>query len=110
MDPDRPSEPGEEPVAESAAALPAELAHARAVLERLTDEYEVLLADPDAIQEDRDSTRQLVEDARRHVRELEQAEQRVHAGTYGTCAACGRPIAPERLEALPDAATCVSCG
>ncbi|WP_433030613.1 TraR/DksA C4-type zinc finger protein [Actinomycetospora sp. CA-053990] len=31
------------------------------------------------------------------------------AGTYGVCERCGRPIAPERLEARPAARTCVTC-
>lgn len=34
---------------------------------------------------------------------------RVADGTYGICAVCQQPIAPERLEAIPWAATCVSC-
>jgi DnaK suppressor protein len=34
---------------------------------------------------------------------------RVAEGTYGVCEVCRHPIAPERLEAIPWAATCVSC-
>lgn len=30
-------------------------------------------------------------------------------GTYGTCVSCGKPIAPERLEAIPWAPTCIEC-
>jgi DnaK suppressor protein len=37
------------------------------------------------------------------------ALQRIDDGTYGTCTVCGTPIAPERLEAVPWAATCVGC-
>jgi RNA polymerase-binding transcription factor DksA len=40
---------------------------------------------------------------------IEAALGRVAAGTYGRCEVCGREIAPERLEAIPWAATCVSC-
>ena len=40
---------------------------------------------------------------------VEAALVRVAEGTYGVCEVCGRPIAPERLEAIPWAATCVSC-
>ncbi len=29
--------------------------------------------------------------------------------TYGLCDSCGQPIAPDRLEALPQASLCVSC-
>lgn len=86
-----------------------QLDHARANLTRLSAEYDELLHDPDVIQEDRDSVRQLVEEAAAAVTSLEQAVARVDSGTYGTCATCGQAIAPERLEALPDAKTCVTC-
>jgi DnaK suppressor protein len=41
--------------------------------------------------------------------EIDWALAKVEAGTYGLCDGCGEPIAPERLEALPWAALCVSC-
>jgi DnaK suppressor protein len=50
-----------------------------------------------------DAARQL--DAK--LRDVERALEKVHEGTYGTCDACGRPIAPERLEAIPWAVLCV---
>jgi DnaK suppressor protein len=37
------------------------------------------------------------------------ALERIAKGTYGICENCGEPIAPERLEALPYATTCLSC-
>jgi DnaK suppressor protein len=37
------------------------------------------------------------------------ALQRIDDGTYGTCPVCGAPIAPERLDAVPWATTCVGC-
>ncbi|HZX53930.1 MAG TPA: TraR/DksA C4-type zinc finger protein [Ilumatobacteraceae bacterium] len=40
---------------------------------------------------------------------VEAALQRVAEGTYGVCEVCHRPIAGERLEAIPWAATCVAC-
>jgi DnaK suppressor protein len=40
---------------------------------------------------------------------IEKALDRLDAGTFGTCTRCGRPIAPERLEALPWAAHCIDC-
>ena len=39
--------------------------------------------------------------------QIEAAFQRLERGTYGTCQACGRPIAAERLEALPATRFCV---
>lgn len=41
--------------------------------------------------------------------QIERALQKVDEGTYGICENCGRPIAPERLEALPFASLCISC-
>lgn len=40
---------------------------------------------------------------------VEAALARLDDGTYGTCARCGRPIAQERLDALPWAAHCIDC-
>jgi DnaK suppressor protein len=40
---------------------------------------------------------------------VDEALARLDAGTFGTCVRCGRPIAPERLEALPWAARCIDC-
>jgi RNA polymerase-binding transcription factor DksA len=51
----------------------------------------------------------LIDERRRHLRALADAEQRREAGTYGTCAVCGRPIGAERLGALPSTTICVSC-
>ncbi|MBK9944130.1 MAG: TraR/DksA C4-type zinc finger protein [Kouleothrix sp.] len=40
---------------------------------------------------------------------VDVALKRLAAGTYGQCARCGNPINPERLEALPYAAYCITC-
>jgi DnaK suppressor protein len=40
---------------------------------------------------------------------VDAALVRVAEGTYGVCGVCGREIALERLEAIPWAATCVTC-
>jgi RNA polymerase-binding transcription factor DksA len=45
----------------------------------------------------------------REVAQIRAALQRIERGSYGTCAACGRPIATERLAAAPSAVTCVAC-
>jgi RNA polymerase-binding transcription factor len=44
-----------------------------------------------------------------HLAQVDAALARVEAGTYGNCTNCGRPIAAERLEALPWAALCIDC-
>jgi RNA polymerase-binding transcription factor len=49
-------------------------------------------------------------------RSLEQSEERVRRAlaklderTYGTCDACGGPIAPRRLQAVPESVLCIEC-
>ncbi len=51
----------------------------------------------------------LVRQARERLAEVDAAEQRLVAGTYGICQVCDRPIAAERLEARPEARTCIGC-
>ena len=51
----------------------------------------------------------LVQQAERHLAEIEAAVQRLAAGSYGVCERCGRRIPAERLEARPVARTCVRC-
>jgi DnaK suppressor protein len=41
--------------------------------------------------------------------QAEHARARIAEGGYGVCEDCSGKIAPERLEALPDATRCVSC-
>src|SRR4051812_24574206 len=41
----------------------------------------------------------------RVLRALEKLEE----GTYGTCDACGRPIAPARLRFSPESVLCIDC-
>jgi len=40
---------------------------------------------------------------------IDAALSRIEQGTYGICRNCGRPIALERLEALPYADLCIDC-
>ena len=47
--------------------------------------------------------------ARAQLDAVHDALSRLDDGTYGRCESCGRPIAPERLEIRPFAATCVTC-
>lgn len=44
-----------------------------------------------------------------HLGAVEAALARLDNGTYGACLRCRRPIAPERLDALPWAAYCIEC-
>jgi RNA polymerase-binding transcription factor DksA len=50
----------------------------------------------------------LLDDLEAELRELEEALARIDAGTYGIDEETGRPIDPERLEAMPTARTNVT--
>ena len=51
----------------------------------------------------------LLDQARADLRDLDDAADRLAAGTYGVCARCGDRIAPARLDALPAATRCIRC-
>ncbi|MEA2900518.1 MAG: DnaK suppressor protein [Actinomycetota bacterium] len=51
----------------------------------------------------------LLDRARARLVDLERAEDRLRAGTYGRCERCGDPIGDERLAAHPTATMCVGC-
>ena len=51
-----------------------------------------------------------VEDAaRREVKSIQAALQRIKKGTYGICISCGNEIPEKRLEAVPTALRCMAC-
>jgi RNA polymerase-binding protein DksA len=51
----------------------------------------------------------LAENEEQLLEEVEAALERIEAGTYGTCELCGREIPKQRLDALPQTATCIDC-
>jgi RNA polymerase-binding protein DksA len=40
---------------------------------------------------------------------IRAALRRIDDGSYGSCAICGEPIAPGRLQALPTTTVCIAC-
>lgn len=46
---------------------------------------------------------------RQELSKVEHALEKIGQGTYGNCEGCGKPIDPARLEALPQASTCMTC-
>lgn len=46
---------------------------------------------------------------REQLADVEHALHKFEEGTYGLCENCGQPIAPDRLEALPQAKLCINC-
>lgn len=91
-------------------------------LATLTDDYGSVVAasrdsnaddehDPEGatIAFERSQLGSLIEQARLHLAEIEAAQARLDAGTYGTCERCGGAIGEARLEARPVARTCIAC-
>ncbi|MEV5001229.1 TraR/DksA family transcriptional regulator [Nocardioides sp. LML1-1-1.1] len=102
--------------------LDAERAQTLRRLADLTDDYGAVVAasrdtnaddehDPEGatIAFERSQVGALVRQARHHLEEVDAAERRLDAGTYGTCERCGQPIAEGRLEARPVARHCITC-
>lgn len=56
---------------------------------------------------DRELDETLGENAEHVLQEIDEALERIEAGTYGLCAVCGEPIPEERLEAVPYATLCI---
>ena len=70
----------------------------------LADEVDVI-----RLNEDREmsfATRSLLVE---RANKLADALERLRGGEYGVCEECGEPIAPARLRAMPEVATCVRC-
>ena len=51
----------------------------------------------------------LEENVRDLLRQVDKALARIDSGDYGKCATCGKPIAAERLKAMPAADQCITC-
>jgi RNA polymerase-binding transcription factor DksA len=102
--------------------LTAERAHTEERLAALEAEFRVLVDagtgtniddehDPEGatIAFERAQVSALVEQARKRLTDLDRALGEWQRGEYGICERCGQPIAAGRLEARPDARTCVAC-
>lgn len=46
---------------------------------------------------------------RKLASKIEEALERIEAGTFGVCATCGGPIDPARLRARPVTTQCIEC-
>ena len=49
------------------------------------------------------------EPARRELEDIDAALERIQAGRYGACLACGGPMGLQRLRAIPEARYCMAC-
>lgn len=80
-------------------------------LEDETEEetYDNHLADSATATLNREIDYTLEENAEHVLGAINEALQRIEDGTFGKCARCGKPIAEERLEAIPYATRCIDC-
>jgi DnaK suppressor protein len=58
---------------------------------------------------DREIDYTLEENSENVLLSIDGALERIQAGSYGTCLNCGRPIAEDRLAAIPWATHCIDC-
>ena len=67
------------------------------------------IAETATVTVDREIDYTLEENSEHVLTEIEGALKRIEAGTYGVCVNCGKPIAEERLAAIPWATYCIDC-
>lgn len=108
-DPDGPGEEGRALREEAARVLGEQVEHFEKQLLELESDMAGMLSDHDTIQEDLDQARTLIEAVRGDLQRAQRALARIDAGTFGKCVDCGGPIAPARLEAIPEAERCTNC-
>jgi RNA polymerase-binding transcription factor DksA len=102
--------------------LLAERARVTAQLESLTRDFDRIVDaslmvgnddehDPEGttIAFERAQVASFLSEAQRELSDIDHALARLRDGTYGMCAHCEKPIAPERLAARPSAAMCIDC-
>jgi DnaK suppressor protein len=67
------------------------------------------LAETATVTLDREIDYTLEENSEHVLSSIDGALERIDDGTYGKCVNCGRPIAEERLAAIPWATQCIGC-
>jgi RNA polymerase-binding protein DksA len=103
-------------------ALHAERARVTAAIENLRNEnpgsmedetgdevHDQHIGDVATAMHDRELDYTLADNEEQLLEEIDAALGRIDDGTYGICTNCGKPIAEERLEALPWASLCIDC-
>ena len=54
-------------------------------------------------------TLNLIQTEQETLRDIQDALEKIEAGTYGLCESCEAPISKTRLKALPQARLCLDC-
>jgi RNA polymerase-binding transcription factor DksA len=72
-------------------------------------DYDQNFADSSQVTAERGEAEALAKQLNETLAEVEDALARMDSGNYGICESCGKPIAPDRLEAKPAARLCFDC-
>jgi len=83
-----------------------ELRHLR---DLMLDEVDIDPDEGDAEITEREKNAALIAVLENKIQDIQAALRSIEKGSYGTCARCGKPIEPGRLEVKPDATLCVAC-
>jgi RNA polymerase-binding protein DksA len=67
------------------------------------------LADTATVTLDREIDYTLEENSEHVLKAIDRALAKIETGTFGMCETCGRPIAEDRLAAIPYATQCIDC-
>ena len=67
------------------------------------------LAETATVTLDREIDYTLEENSEHVLSSIDGALGRIDEGTYGNCVSCGKPIAEDRLAAIPWATQCIDC-
>ena len=78
-------------------------------LGRGTEGYDSNFADSSQVTAERGEAEALAAKLEEALAEVDNALEKIDAGSYGVCEECGKEIAPARLEAKPEARLCIDC-
>jgi len=76
---------------------------------QIRSEREIEFGDEAQSEEEQERIALVGEAESAELKRVDAALARLADGTYGTCAGCGEPIDPRRLEASPYAVQCAAC-
>jgi DnaK suppressor protein len=87
------------------------IGHGEAAVHQMVEEGEEI-PDPNdraTVEEGRNWNLRLRDRDRRLIGKIQEALDRLEAGTFGTCTRCGGPISAARLRARPVTDLCIGC-
>lgn len=78
---------------------------------RDADNSDLTVSDVDDIgaSQDNETTFKILELESDNLEQIDEALERIEAGTYGICEECKEPVGIERLKALPFTPLCINC-